>query len=89
MLSNTLDFHHDYSSKNFMLLGNTRMLVNPDKDTKGGTGKKNQRKRETTMGKQDKIFLPTVFLSTRCVLTPHVCGFEMWVARAIFLPLHP
>lgn len=54
-----------------------------------GQGKKIW-ERETTMGKQDKIFLPAVlFLSTRCVLTPHVCGFEMRVARAIFLPLHP
>lgn len=39
-----LDVSHDYSSKNFMSLGNTRMLVNLDKNTKGGTKKKQNTK---------------------------------------------
>lgn len=38
-----LDVSHDYSSKNFMSLGNTRMLVNLDKNTKEGTKKPSER----------------------------------------------
>lgn len=53
-------------------------------------GQEKKSEREMTMGKQNQIFLPAVlFISTRCFLTPHICGFEMEVARAIFLPLYP
>ena len=75
MLSNTLDFHHDYSSKNFMLLGNTRMLVNPDKDTKGGTGKKNQRERDDNGKTGQNIFACCVV--PKYLVRPHTA--RMWL----------
>lgn len=58
-----------------MLLGNTRMLVNPDKDTKGGTGKKNLRERDDNGKTGQNIFACCVV--PKYQVCPHTA--RMWL----------
>lgn len=61
-----------------MLLGNTRMLVNPDKDTKGGTGKKNLRERDDNGKTGQNIFACCVV--PKYQVCPHTA--RMWLRNA-------